>query len=250
MKLWSINLHLDFLQHPKFQNRIPPTEIQKDMKNTRNHKWLLAIAVTAISAISAQAAVNLFANGGFEIVGAGPPAAESWLPAASGYSLSTDARTGTYSAQLSSPTTNAAIMIQNSVLDGMLPGITPGDNPLLSFFAKGFAGTTGNAQFALRYLDGIGNILSNSGTQFFQNSINTSTWTEITYDLGVVPVGASAAFIEFVHAIGPIDGVDLLAGTILIDDVVLLGQAIPEPSSITLLGLAGLALVVRRRRHA
>lgn len=219
------------------------------MKNSTNHKWLLAIAVTAISAISAQAAVNLFANGGFEIEGAGPPAAESWLPAASGYSLSTDARTGNFSAQLSSPQLNAAVMLQNSVGNGMLPGITPGDNPLLSFYAKGFAGSTGNVLFSLRYLAEGGAILATSGNVFFQGSINTSTWTEITYDLGVVPVGASAAFIEFSQGIGPIDGVNL-AGTVLIDDLVLLGQAIPEPSSITLLGLAGLALVVRRRRHA
>ena len=40
------------------------------------------------------------------------------------------------------------------------------------------------------YLDGNGIILSNSGNQFFQNSINPNTWTEITYDLGVVPAGA------------------------------------------------------------
>jgi hypothetical protein len=42
------------------------------MKNKTNHKWLLAIAITAASAISAQAAVtNLFANGSFETAGSG-----------------------------------------------------------------------------------------------------------------------------------------------------------------------------------
>jgi hypothetical protein len=225
-----------------------PTQKHKSMKHTTHPKWLLAIAVTAASALSAQAAVNLFANGGFEIVGAGPPAAESWLPAASGYTLSTDARTGNFSAQLSSPQLNAAVMLQNSVGNGMLPGITPGDNPLLSFYAKGFAGTTGNVLFALRYLNSGGTPLADSGNVLFQGSINPSTWTEITYDLGVVPAGATAAFIEFSQGIGPINGMDLLAGTILIDDLVLLGEAIPEPASGALLGLAGLVLVSRRRR--
>lgn len=220
------------------------------MKNTKTHKWLLAIAVTAASTISAQAAVNLFANGGFETAGTAPNPAASWQRAAEGYSLSTDARTGSFSAQLSSPQLNAAVMLQNSVLDGMLPGVTPGDNPLLSFWAKGFAGTTGNVLFSLRYLAESGAILATSGNVFFQGSINTSSWTEITYDLGVVPVGASAAFIEFSQGIGPIDGVTNLAGTLLIDDIVLLGQAIPEPSSIALLGLGSVALLARRRRHA
>jgi hypothetical protein len=141
-------------------------------------------------------------------------------------------------------------MLQNSVGDGGLPGITPGDNPLLSFFAKGFAGTTGNVLFSLRYLDGVGNVLATSGLQFFQGSINPSTWTEVTYNLGVVPLGAEAAFIEFSQAIGPIDGVTNLAGTVLIDDVVLLGEAIPEPSSIALVGLGSVAFLARRRRQA
>jgi PEP-CTERM motif len=174
----------------------------------------------------------------------------SWQRAAEGYTRSTDARTGSFSASLASPPLNAAVMLQNSVSDGGLPGITPGDTPLLSFWAKGFAGTTGNVLFSLRYLAAGGGILATSGNQFFQGAINPSTWTEITYNLGVVPAGATSAFIEFSQGIGPINGVDLLAGTVLIDDVVLLGEAIPEPSSLALLGLGGLALVARRRRHA
>jgi hypothetical protein len=229
----------------------PSPEKRKTMKNTANHKCLFSIAVAAASVISAQAAVtNLFANGGFEIAGTNPPAAEAWVPAASGYTRSNDARSGSFSASLASPELNAAVMLQNSVGSGMLPGITPGDNPLMSFWAKGFAGTTGNVLFSLRYLNGAGDILATSGNVFFQGSINPSTWTEITYDLGVVPVGASAAFIEFSQGIGPIDGVGLLAGTVLIDDVVLLGEAIPEPSSVALLGLGSVALLARRRRQA
>ena len=56
-----------------------------------------------------------------------------------------------------------------------------------------------------------------------QNDINTSTWTEITYSLGVVPPGAAAAFIEFSQSIGPIGvgpaGEDWFEGLVLIDDL-------------------------------
>lgn len=221
------------------------------MKNTKHTKWLLAIAVSAASAISAQAAVNLFANGSFEVVGAGTPA-QAWLPAASGYTLSTDARTGDFSAQLSSPELNAAIVLQNSVGNGGLPGVTPGDIPLFSFWAKGFGGTTANLTYTLRYLNAGGDILYTSGEQFFTNSINPNTWSQITLaNPGTVPVGATAAFVEIVQAIGPINpGGGLFPGTVLIDDVVLFGEAIPEPSSIALLGLGSVALLARRRRQA
>ena len=184
---------------------------------------ILAAAALALSAGVAQAATqNGFANGGFEVVGAATPA-ESWLQAAGGYSLSTDARTGSFAAQLMSPQLNAAVFLQNSIEQGGLAPLTAGDTPTLSFWAKGTAGTTGNANFALRYLDGVGNILANSQAQFFHTLINENSWTEITYSLGVVPPGAAAAFIEFSQSIGPIGvgpaGEDWFEGLVLIDDL-------------------------------
>jgi len=212
---------------------------------------LIAGAVLALSTGVAQAiTTNGFANGGFEIPdGTG---AQSWLAAAAGYTLSTDARTGEFAAQLASPAFNAAVMLQNSIEQGGLPPLTVGDTPELSFWAKGFAGTTGNVLFALRYLDGTGNILASSGNVFFQGSINESDWTEITYNLGAVPAGATAAFIEFSQAMGPIDPPSLLPGKVLIDDLYLGVAAIPEPGTYALF-LAGLGVVgslARRRRAA
>lgn len=209
----------------------------------------LAAALALAPCIGAAATTNGFANGGFEIAGTSTPAA-SWLAAASGYSLSTEARTGSFAAQLASPAFNAAVMLQNSIEQGGLPPLTVGDMPTLSFWAKGTAGGTGNVLFALRYLDETGNILANSGNQFFQNQINENTWSEITYSLGAVPTGAAAAFLEFSQGIGPIEA-GLPAGRVLIDDLSLSVSAVPEPGTYAML-LAGLGVIggIARRRQS
>ena len=179
-------------------------------------------AAAMVSRSFTVAAVELFGNGGFETVGTTTPA-NAWLAAAGGYTRSTDARSGTYAAQLASPAFNAAIALQNSIEQGNRPPLVVGTQPVLTFWAKGTAGATGNVLFALRYLDNIGNVLYNSTNQFFQGAINTTTYTQITFVGGVVPAGATAAFIEFSQAIGPIGtgpaGENWFAGQVLIDDV-------------------------------
>lgn len=168
---------------------------------------------------SFTSAVEYFANGGFETTGAPDRPAFAWLAAAGGYTRSTDGHSGGFAAQLSSPAFNAAVMLQNSMEQGLRPALTVGDSPTLTFWAKGTAGGTGNVLFALRYLDGVGNIRANSGNRFFHTLINPNTWTKITYTMSApVPAGAVAAFIEFSQAIGPIDAGNP-AGRVLIDDL-------------------------------
>lgn len=201
----------------------------------------------SLGALVEESSANAFANGGFETPGVGTPA-DAWLEAASGYSLSNDAFSGSFALELASPATNAAIALQNSIEQGGQPPLNAGDELTFSFYSKGFAGTTGNVLFALRYLDAGGTILYDSGSQFFQGDINDSTWTQISLDAPAVPVGAVAAFVEFSQAIGPINGTDLLAGSVLIDEVSL-SSTIPEPASLSLLGLAGASVLLRRRRR-
>lgn len=214
----------------------------------------VAAAALALCAGAAQAA-NGFANGGFETTGPAATPAAQWLKGAAGYTLSTDAHTGSYAAQLASPQFNAAVILQNSVEQGGLPALIAGDTPILSFWAKGTAGATGNVTFALRYLDNIGNIMYDSLSRNFAGSINTSTYSQITFAGGVVPVGASAAFLEFSQAIGPVGtgpaGENWFAGKVLLDDVSLqVTAAVPEPETYAMM-LAGLAVMgglMRRRR--
>lgn len=218
---------------------------------------IVAAAALALCAGAVQAqTTNGFANGGFETVGPAATPALDWLKGAAGYTLSTDAHTGSYAAQLASPALNAAVVLQNSIEQGGLPPLTEGDTPVLSFWAKGTAGATGNVTFALRYLDSIGNILYDSLSKSFSGSINTSAYTQISFTGGVVPVGAKAAFIEFSQAIGPIGtgpaGENWFAGKVLLDDVNLAVAApVPEPetNALMLAGLGVVGFIVRRRRR-
>lgn len=223
-------------------------------------KSLSIVATAALALFAGAASANGFSNGGFETgaaVGGTQGPADDWLRFASGYTRSTDAHTGSFSGQLASAPTNAAIMAQNSIDQGGLAPLVAGDTPTFSFWAKGFAGSTGNINYSLRYLDGTGNILANSNNVFFQGGINASTWTQFTYNLGAVPVGAVAAFVEFSQGIGPVGtgpaGENWLPGLVLIDDVYLgVAAAVPEPETYALM-LAGLGIVgsiVRRRRRS
>jgi hypothetical protein len=182
-------------------------------------------AAPVVTVALTVAGIELFANGGFETVGVTTPA-DAWLKAASGYTRSTDSRSGTYSAQLASVAFSAAVMLQNSIEQGMRPPLVVGSTPVLTFWAKGTAGGTGNVLFALRFLDGTGNILANSLNQFFETKINAAGWTQISYTLGPVPAGATAAFIEFSQGIGPIDAGNP-AGKVLIDDLSLMVLTAP-----------------------
>jgi hypothetical protein len=108
-----------------------------------------------------------------------------------------------------------------------------------------------------KHLNAGGTILYNSLDQSFSGQINTNTWSQITFNGGVVPAGATAAFVQFSQSIGPIGtgpaGENWFAGAVRIDDVNLAVAApIPEPGTyaLMLLGLAGIGAVARRRRAA
>lgn len=186
-------------------------------------------------------AANGFANGGFEDTAPidPPPAggltsfANHWLSAPTGFpvTLSNDAHTGLHSALASVPTGfGGATLLQNSIDHGGLLPLIAGDAPVLTFWAKGDVGVTGNVLFALRYLSSTGSIVYNSGNIFFQGLINPTTWTQITFAAPVVPPAGYAAFLEINTAVGPI--LDNRPNAVLIDDVLLnVTGAVPTRST-------------------
>jgi hypothetical protein len=186
-----------------------------------NSTYAAAAPVTQSVAV----VVELFANGGFESAGS-PTPANAWLTGGTtAYTRSSDAHSGGFALSLNADAFGSAVAVQNSIEQGSRPALVTGSVPVLTFWAKGYAGDTGNVLFALRYLDGTGNIKANSGNQFFQTKINPTTWTKITYTLpGGVPAGATAAFIEISQAIGPVgldptSGTTFAGGIVLVDDI-------------------------------
>lgn len=223
----------------------------------------IAFAASALCLGAAHA--DGFGNGGFETANSAdnPPGgaqyfAQAWLAAPTGnLALWSDiAHSGAHSALLSVPAGfGGSTLFQNSVDQGGMPALTAanvGDTPTLSFYAMGDVSPTGNVLFALRYLDGSGNILGSSGNQFFQGQINMSTWSLISFQLPAIPVGTQALFLEMNTAVGPL--LDGRSDAVYIDDITVTGltAAVPEPGTYALMlaGLAGVGLLRRRGRTA
>ncbi len=232
------------------------------LKTTMAATLLFASLTAGLAGAAGAATSNGFANGGFETANSAPNLgdlsyfAQGWLAAPTGNPVmrSSQSHSGSYSALLSVPNGfGGSTLLQNSMDHGGLMALDAaniGTSPTLSFWAKGSVSETGNILFSLRYLGGDGGILGTSGNQFFQNRLNASNWTEISYQGGAIPVGTVALFLEMNTAVGP-----LLNGgqnAVYIDDINLsvMTAAVPEPQTYALM-LAGLGLVgaiARRRR--
>lgn len=220
-----------------------------------NLKTCVALAALTLAGAAGAATTNGFANGGFEDPGSGPFIAAGWLTAAtnSPASLSSDAHSGSHSLLLSVPNGfDASIALQDSVGHGGLPALDAsnvGDKPWLSFWAKGDASTTGNAFVTVRYM-GANGIIATGLDQQFQSLINTSSWSQISFQAGAIPAGTTSLFIEIGTAVGPI--LDGRPNVVLVDDLqfALTTAAVPEPGSHALLlaGLATVGAIARRRR--
>jgi hypothetical protein len=213
-----------------------------------------ALALAGMTASVDAATTRGLANGGFETAAtdAGQVAA-GWLTAPTGNPVqwSDDAHAGSHSALLTVPGGfGASTLFQDS--QGNLPALTAanvGDTPLLTFWAKGDVGTTGNANFWLRYL-GAGGILLDSGAQPFGGSLRVDDWTQVSFEGAAIPAGTTSAMLEINTAVGPL--LDGRANAVWVDDVDLVlttrATAVPEPGSVALL-LAGLATIGTRARR-
>ena len=213
-----------------------------------------AIALAGMGGPADAATTNGFANGGFETPAADAGhVAANWLTAPTGNPAqwSADARSGSHSVLLTVPNGfGASTLFQDS--QGNLPALTAanvGETPLLTFWAKGDVGTTGNADFWLRYM-GASGILLDSGAQSFGGSLSLDDWRQTSYQGAAIPAGTTSVMLEINTAVGPL--LDGRANAVYVDDVelALTTAAVPEPGSYGLLlaGLATVGAIARRRR--
>jgi hypothetical protein len=219
----------------------------------------IAIFAAVMTLTAGHVQANGFANGSFETAASAvnPPGgatffAAGWLAAPTGNPAMRVAGgyNSAFAALLTVPTGfGGSTLFQNSVDHG---GMAPlgasavGLTPMLTFWAKGDVSTTGNALFSLRYLNNTGTILGNSGNQFFHNAINPNTWSQISFQGAPIPVGTEAVFLEMNTAVGPL--LDGRPNAVYIDGINLAPIPEPETYALMLAGLAGLGLMVRRRR--
>ena len=213
------------------------------------------LALTGLAAPADAATTNGLANGGFEAAAADAShVAAGWLTAPTGNPVlwSDDAHTGSHAALLTVPNGfGASTVFQDS--QGNLPALTAanvGDTPLLTFWARGDVGTTGNANFWLRYM-GAGGILLDSGAQSFGDRLSFGDWTQVSFEGAAIPAGTTSVMLEINTAVGPL--LDGRANAVLVDDVDLAlttAAPVPEPGGPALLlaGLATTGALARRRR--
>ncbi len=235
---------------------------------------IVAAAALALCAGAAQAQVAGLANGGFEeAANSVGEFANGWQTNSGAARSSAEAHSGSYSALLTITDGNpgGVGLFQNSVDHGGLMAVDPanwGTAPTLSFWIKGNTSETGNLNYALRYLNANGNILStNFGSQTVWTGNTVRDWTQITRTPNtLIPVNTAAVFLEMTLAAGPSGtfpgcgptGSFCNWGTpaVYVDDVsITLANpvaVVPEPESYALM-LAGLGVVgsiVRRRRRS
>ena len=210
-------------------------------------KLLVLTGVLLLSLTNSQAAVNLLANPGFEspITFDGPPFVGSWegFSGGAGSSSGNSAvfpRTGAQSLGLS--INNTINTFAGAFQD--VPGLSPG----MSFSLDGWHATTSSPlNLGVEIRIEWRNSVSNTEVSRTPNltPIPTSSYSLFSMT-GLVPAGADTA--RVVYAIQSFSTAPLGNGTVYVDDMSF--AVVPEPSSIALLGLGGLALAVARRRQA
>ncbi|HEX5222889.1 MAG TPA: PEP-CTERM sorting domain-containing protein [Verrucomicrobiae bacterium] len=189
---------------------------------------------------------NLLVDGGFEnpITQDGPPFVGLWEGfnggGAAAFNTATMPRTGAQSLGLS--INNTINTFAGAFQD--VVGLTPG----MSFSLDGWHATTSSPlNLGVEIRIEWRNSVSNTEVGRTPNATPVPTASYTAFNLsGLVPAGADTA--RVVYAIQSFSTNPLGNGNVFVDDMSF--TVVPEPSSMALLGLGGLALVASRRKRA
>jgi PEP-CTERM motif-containing protein len=211
------------------------------MNVIRGFHVVLAVASVAVFS-SNVSAIELAVNGGFET---GDFTGWTQFPTGPGQQTidSVNPSSGVFSGKIfnDAPPSNS-LMKQANLNPGQF---TPGQLVSVSFDARGSFGVGGVA-FAELFseLDGGGT----SAAFLHVVSVNgdPNVWTTNSFSTTVGPDSSGGITLQLGNVLGAIAGSQ---NTVWYDNVsVSVDSLIPEPASVTLLGLAGMALIGRRRK--
>jgi hypothetical protein len=206
--------------------------------------FLVVLAVASVAVFSSNAsAIELAVNGGFET---GDFTGWTQFPSVSGAQTvdNVNPSSGVFSGKIfnDAPPSNSLIKQAN-----LNPGqFTPGQLVSVSFDARGTFGEGGVA-FAELFSELSGGGTSSSFLHVVSVNGDPDVWTPNSFNTTVGPDSSGGITLQLGNVLGAIAGSE---NTVWYDNVSVSvdSLAIPEPTSFALFGLAGLALVGRRRK--
>lgn len=210
------------------------------------HRLQVLTIILSLSLAASAGAANLVVNGGFEdpVTSDGPPFVGFWeaLNGGAGSSSGNSAtlpRTGLQSLELSIVNTDntfAGAFQDVAVVSGLEYTLSGWHTSLSSPLDL-------DAEIRIEWRDSVGNTEVSRTPNLSPVPTSVYSLFELTAE---VPAGADTA--RLVYAIQTFTGGPSNNGTVYVDDISF--ALVPEPSSLILLGVGGLALVLMRRRRA
>ncbi len=196
---------------------------------------IVFVLAATLATASFAFAIDVADNGGFEL---GDITGWTDIPAGVLTATSATANSGTFSGELFN-NVEASGFVAKQANKG-IGVVGPNTDITVSFSLKTDFGVAavGNVEL-FSEIDGGG--VSQSEELLFLTA--TQDWTDYSFTTTTGPDVSGGVTVQFAAITGAVTG---SVSTMFIDDVVI--DVVPEPSSLSLLGLSGLALLFRKRR--